>query len=417
MTADAGHKLFGGSSAHRWMRCAGSVRLTQQAPPQIETAAMRSGTHAHKLLEVLLGDGLGPASEYVGTVLIDGHAPLTEDDCAAVQVAVDYVAELLERYHDAELYAERKLALEDDTGGTCDIQLYVPSTKTLHVIDYKHGAGVYVDVEDNEQLLFYAVLAWYLGEWDVKVVNCTIIQPRCSVGEPVRTMPRSPAELLDFHDRIYAARALAGEPDAPFVPGEKQCKWCTGAFMCPALHNVGVDLAAAAGMLAPSAPTEAITLILPPVEECRDPRGLAQTLQAAAVLEAWIDAIKERAEALALSGQKLPGYKLVAKRPTRKWLNEDEAGPALVTAITGGSLEGVEQAWEQIAPPTLVSVAQAETILKTALGGKKNAEAFLAKISEKKSSGLKLVPEGAPGEAIDPLQLASVDFAGAVTLD
>ena len=52
MTADKTHLTFGGSTAHRWLRCAGSVKLCATLPPQVENEHMAAGTRAHALLEM-----------------------------------------------------------------------------------------------------------------------------------------------------------------------------------------------------------------------------------------------------------------------------------------------------------------------------------------------------------------------------
>jgi hypothetical protein len=45
------HLTFGGSAAHRWLACPGSVVLCATLPPQRESEAMAEGTRAHALLE------------------------------------------------------------------------------------------------------------------------------------------------------------------------------------------------------------------------------------------------------------------------------------------------------------------------------------------------------------------------------
>lgn len=87
------HSTLGPSSAGRWMRCPGSVRLTrhlEEAPS--EYAA--EGTLAHTIAERCLVSGYD-AFRYIGEVHeVDGFTFTVTDDMAAyVQAYVDNVRE------------------------------------------------------------------------------------------------------------------------------------------------------------------------------------------------------------------------------------------------------------------------------------------------------------------------------------
>jgi hypothetical protein len=72
-------------------------------------------------------------------------------ECARnVQVILDHVYTILDSYPDAELAVEHRVhipsqAVPDRMWGTTDVRIYVPSIRWLFVIDYKHGAGIFVD--------------------------------------------------------------------------------------------------------------------------------------------------------------------------------------------------------------------------------------------------------------------------------
>lgn len=390
------HKTFGGSSAYRWLACPGSVRECAKRPPQAESPAMLEGTHAHALHELALKEGVRDVLSFVGEKLIERAVPFTLEDVEAVQTSISHFYSVLDGDPNAQLYVERQFEVLPDVGGTVDVAIYLPSTRTLVVGDYKHGRGHYVDVEGNPQPMLYALGALQNIEGlDIHRVDVTIAQPRCPEGAPIRTAVYSVGELVDFYMRVASAVEDARAPDAPLVPGEEQCHWCPAAADCPALVSVCEKLS-----VADPAGLGHTTITLPPVDRMRnDPQALADTLVAARLVEEWIDAVRAHAEAFALSGGTLPDHKLVWKRPSRKWINEEEAQKWLLQSFP----------LDTVAPRALRSVASIEPLVR-ALG--KNTLAKFAELVDKKSSGLKLVHADDPGEPVN----AAVALAGLVPL-
>lgn len=398
MADDREHMLFGGSTAHRWLRCAGSVKLAAAAPPIPSGEHARRGTHAHALLELALRERRTDVSEFNGRALLPDHEPFNEEDVAAVQLAVDWVVAAFHESGNGEMFIEHKMKLHDDTGGTADCMIYHPDEKRLRVIDYKHGTR-YVP-EDAAQLKFYALcaLATVAERLPVKRIDATVIQPRAFGADPARTAVYTPADLMGFDDEVDMARAAA-KADSPSFAAGAWCQYCPGAAVCPALQ--GSVVKAAAGW--PAANTS-VTITLPPASSLRDPQRLAETLAVLPTVQAFIDAIEEAALALAVGGTRLPGFKLVEKTARRSW--EDEAA----------ALRWFEQntplAPDDYAPRVLLSVAQAEKLVKADKATMKE----LAGLVEKKSSGLKLVPETAKGQAVDPSVAMSMTAGAPVAL-
>lgn len=406
------HLTFGGSTAHRWLRCPGSVQLIATLPPQPENEYMAEGTRAHALLEGAVRSRSTDVMAFVGERGEPHWPPYTEDDCTAVQVALDYVNEMLDRHPDAIFWTERHVVLPQiaDVGGTADILIYIPSLKHLHVIDYKHGRGSYVVADGNPQLQLYAACALFsMPELAVSAVYATIVQPRCQIGEPIRTAVYGPAELITFVDDVEAAVAAARTAEPPLVPGPEQCKWCPAAHICPAVRNAGIapvdtGLAVPPGTGYTPPMGDDVLVRLPAPGTCRDPQALALTLEAGLVLRNWLDAIEDQAFNLAKGGQTIPGFKLVEKRATRKWADEDHAEYAAKEL-------GLPS--DTYAPRKLLSVAQMEKALKPK---GKDALAYIAKFVTKESSGLKLVPSSAPGEPVNPLHLEATGFQNVVLI-
>lgn len=395
------HAELGGSSADRWMRCPGSVALSRSYGPPTENDYMRRGTHAHKLLELLVRQQIGavretpgrdmqdrPAHRFAGRMLIGGHAPLNEEDCQAVQVAFDWFIEQWRGSAWIAVWAEHFSLLNDrkpDAGGTADLVLYDKISQTLTVVDYKHGVGHFVPAETYQLRLYAACILFGPTriKYPVERIAVVVIQPRCPVGAPVRKQVYTPAQLIDFADRAEDAQEATTRPDAPIVPGEIQCQYCPAILSCPAVQGV---------VTAAAQDTE--TAI-----NAADGRELAQRLAMVPVMQLWCGVVGSRAYKLATAGANIPGYKLVPTRATRFWHDPAKAQDWLLAHNVPALVH------------SLVSVAQAEEHIPSGL-----KKEFLALV-DKESSGLKLVPDNAPGIAVNPIALAASDFSSSVPLD
>jgi hypothetical protein len=379
------------------------VQLAATLPPQIENEHMRRGTHAHALLELAVRERRDSVLDFDGQSVLAGFEPLDQSDVEAVQVALDYVNNILASSKDHELYVERQVTLSEDVGGTADVVIYDPETQRLHVIDYKHGVGHYVEAEGNPQLKLYAAATLFGFEGvNIKAIYATIIQPRCQRGEPIRTAVYGVGDLMGYADEVEGAVAAACADNPVFTPGDEQCHWCPCAHICPALHGEVVVTAKSAMAVVSSKPfTDAqyTRIELPSADAIRqDVYALSETLKAASIIRSWLDAVEDHAEQFMLAGNTLPGFKLVQKRASRKWTDEAEVVKwfANQTMLDADAYQ----------PRKLLSVAKAEAAVKKA-GGKDSVKA-MAGFVIKESSGLKLVPETSAGEAVSVSQVTAL---------
>lgn len=359
--AEKTHSKIGASGMHRWAECPGSVRLSAgiTAPSSFYAA---EGTVAHDLAEACLTSKV-PADTYLGTKRMhDGHEiEITEEMCDAVD---DYCRIIRGVMVEGDvLYVEHKFdlsAIHKGLFGTADAVVWSPTTRILHVFDFKYGAGVMVDVVDNPQLKYYGLGAMLTLKLPATAVKLHIIQPR--VGDPHRFDTIDAIDMLDFKvDLIQFAKATE-DPDAALKSGE-HCKFCPAAGVCPLLHKQA--LAAAQTVFSPAA--------------AYDPEKLAEALRLAPTLKAWASSVTEFAYAEAEQGRCPPGYKLVAKRANRKWRDE----PAAIQALRKAGLGEPELYGE----PSLKSPAAIEKQL-----GKKEFATVAGELVVSESSGHTLAP-------------------------
>lgn len=113
---------------------------------------------------------------------------------------------------------------------------------TLHVFDYKYGAGKMVSPKENLQMIFYAIGLAHRYHWNFKRVRVWIIQPRIKGydGPLFWDVP-----ILDL--RTYVARfreaveRVEREPDT-YVEGT-YCHWCKAKPVCPLKREAKTDKA------------------------------------------------------------------------------------------------------------------------------------------------------------------------------
>lgn len=255
----AEHAKLSPSSAHRWMRCAGSVRLEADYP-DTSSAFAEEGTLAHALAADCLSVG-DNAADYIGIgrpFIYQDHgatktAEITPEMAGHVQTYIDRVRANAEG---GELLVEQRLPFFTDgfrgpvQFGTTDALIIKPSVKTVgkHQLrdeDLKYGRGVQVYAEESEQLMLYGLAALYefspLYEFDEVVL--AIHQPRLNHYDEWTT---TPARLLEFEKRakergFHALQVAATEhPDAVrhhLRPGADQCRFCKAKGSCSAVRD------------------------------------------------------------------------------------------------------------------------------------------------------------------------------------
>lgn len=194
------------------------------------------------------------------------------------------------------------------SSGTMDFVASCPVHLWLRVADLKTGFGE-VEAQDNGQCAIYGVQALLSGKHRANRVVIEIIQPRSPSGRRVKRWTLSARELLEMLPVLQRKVAASLAPDAPLVAGEKQCKYCPAAAVCPERKKLVVE--AAKMHFLPS---------LPPT-----PEQTARALNTLPELKDWIKSVESYAYQQANSGVKIPGYKLAQGRDgNREWADEHE---------------------------------------------------------------------------------------------
>ena len=300
------HARLSPSASHRWLACPGSVPWEATLPDEGSEAAAE-GTAAHLLAEARLKNDADLLRE------AQSSPYYCEAMESAIDTYVDYIHELTTK--DAQRYIEQRLAIfPPDCWGTSDC--VICAEDTLHVVDLKYGKGVRVDAEENPQCLLYAwgALNEFGFLYDFKRVEMHIVQPRL---DNITRWAISTSELGQRIARmlpsVNAARDAANAGEGRLCAGE-HCRFCKAAGRCAARARY------------------AVVLLLNAIEDEREctNTSIGKILTALPAVETWAKGIKDGAFDAALHGDRIPGFKLVAGRSTRKISDCDEAARRLI---------------------------------------------------------------------------------------
>lgn len=401
------HAVLGASSAHRWLMCTPSARLSERLNERFggqESTYAAEGTKAHALGELKIRHAVwradkmtaakhGKMSEeeralYPGInanrykALRAELGDIPEDMEAATDTYCDVVMQLREEHPGCALFLEQRVDYSfwaPEGFGTADCVLV--DDDDLIIVDYKNGTGVPVNAAGNPQLRLYALGAMerFSVLYDFDCVTYYIVQPHLnSVSHEM-----CDCELLELwaQNTVRPAAELAYEGKGTFVPGE-HCRFCAAKAVCAARA------------------AEALKVFdygLAGSGELSD-QQIADILPRLPLAEEWIKDIRGYTEDRALHGDCIRGYKLVrGKRPNRAWTDDEEVRAQLLRHGYGP---------EQFEETKLKSVGVIEKTV-----GTKAFRALLSGLVRQGEGRLQLVPESDPRPEYNSADAAFGDMA------
>ena len=207
-------------------------------------------------------------------------------------------------------YREMRLTLDLDadtpTFGTCDIVAH--DGKTALVADYKTGISHIDPPRDNWQAMAYTLGVFQAND-NIQVIHFAFLVPR-NGGVITGSFDRS--EMPSLRERVSSVVRNAEKTRPKWennsieiddVNPSPNCRFCRHEDHCPALGAVCVEIAQRSkpGILPPGAIR---------ASDVEDPDTLSKLYAVARIVETWVDSIKFKAMAVALSGVELPGLRL-----------------------------------------------------------------------------------------------------------
>jgi hypothetical protein len=353
--------IVGGSTAKRVINCPGSVKLVQQMPPKPSSEHADRGTLLHDVIAELLEFDKPPqqciGAQYNDQVLTQ---ELLDEKIIPALAALDVV----DPDKAMEYMVETRVGFGDYLPGVFgSTDLLGRLGNRALVLDWKFGDGVMVNAQDNDQLLFYAAAAmrtdackWvFEGADEIELI---IVQP-----PEIRRWVTDKARVVSFEQELAKAVRRAQQDDAPIKTGE-HCRWCAAKPICPQMNG-------------------AIDRVIHQQIVNLNKDQLGEYLAKADMMEDWIKDLRALAFQVLESGAEVPGYKLVAKRGTRQWV-EEAAIEAWVDA------NNIKDAYDV----KIKSPAQMEKVLK------KHGKELPSDLVTTVSSGSTLAPESDPRPAV-----------------
>ena len=401
------HSPLGGSGAHRWMKCAGSVHVSKGvSDPESEYAAL--GTAAHALAELCLvhrhdaflhlGKYYVPMVGIVGGGMPGGNICVDSDMVEAVQVYLDAVAEAYPDQNQGNTWIERSFHCKRihplmygkaDFVHLDEFGVFQGTPRCLHVWDYKHGVGVVVEADNNPQGMYYAIgMLEDLNLWElVDTVVIHIAQPRGFHWKgPIREWTISVADLVTWADEVLLPAmdlaelvsrdtALSGSDmlRAGLLNSGEHCRFCPARWAaCPKLVSDMEELRTMVKQTIPAA-GGAPALTNEQLGEFLNLFEVAKIVQKAARTTGF-----QRAS----GGHTVPGWHLAKAKSNRVW--KAGAEKQAVNDFSGDAMT----------TPQFKSPAQLE---KLPLG-----KAFCTRWAEKPDAGMQLVPDTDPRPEVGP---------------
>lgn len=381
------------ATAANWA-CPGRLALIEALGCEDKTGVAAAwGTRCHEIVDAKLN---GSTVNFLGDEkMVDGHKIVVDEemlDCA--QAMLDYVKGRIGEYRNAKrdsptMLTEQSFSLAAldppfEAGGTGDVVLLFPAWGLIEVVDLKSGRGVLVEAGENKQLRTYGLGALMANPGPWRKVRTTIVQPRAFHPDgPVRHEELDVVDLMEWTAELLdAMRNSAEAMEETEGPGDlhafgwlrpgDHCTFCPAKAQCPALEQKALDDAQVyfkpQGEI--STPPDPASL---PVEK------MVAVLDAADMIEGWLNAVRARAQDMAEAGQEVPGYQLVEKRGRRKWIDDEGL---IIGALVADLKVDREDLFDE---PKLRSPAQMEK----ALG--KEAKRIVDRLTKMESSGYNLV--------------------------
>jgi len=331
------HSPLGASAMYRWLPCPGSVQLAVGHTIEEASEYAKEGSAAHKLAQDCLESG-EDAWEHIGQLVgpgddrgpdLDKCVTVSKDMADAVQIYLNSVRHRYPDRNQGNFYVEYGFhcpTIHSLFYGQADMVFIDFENRQLDTDDYKHGAGIVVDVQENPQLMYYAVgVLESMNLWEkIDKVTLRIVQPRgWHTDGPIRAWSITTAMLWQWVEDTLIPAMENAETSRELVSGE-HCRFCPVRYhACPQIAKDFDELEELMNILAEKGGAKKLTNI-----------QLGRYLTLADTAKMISKSANETAFARLNAGKKVPGRKLARSRTNRAW---DEGAEEALKAQFGDS--------------------------------------------------------------------------------
>ena len=315
-----GHSVMGPSSLKRIIACPASAFESLKVDAGKESRYARRGSFLHQLTEMYWNKADSAIElledQPVATFCAEykDQDPLNHQEIGWLLDCREYAMDIISDLSGEVITKlEQKVSLVSwgipEVWGTTDVD--VTTDSVVHIIDWKFGSGVAVFPEGNPQTRAYA--AGSIGYPSmVEEIHIHIVQPPLNIFESEVLTYKQLSEWV--FDELQPAINLARMDDAPYVPGEEQCRWCPAAMTCKARRDqANVDA------------EKIFSQFVNASIQTLDISELVEFYHMAGTIVTYRDQIAKHLIGRLQEGKPVPGMKLVSGRSTRKWKDEADA--------------------------------------------------------------------------------------------
>ena len=319
------HALLGASSAHRWLNCPGSARLTENMPDTSSPYA-EAGRLAHEIAELKARqyfiETLPKRSFNAKLKRLKESEHYDKSMDGATDEYLDHLKARAMSYPNAPTVAlEVQVDFSDivpEGFGTADCIMI--GSGVIDVVDYKNGSGVVVEAENNPQMMLYAwgAIRYFrpiFGD-SIRTVHMSIVQPNAG---GVREWETDIFDLRQWATYVAPRSKEAWDGAQEFHAGD-WCRFCKAKATCTERAKAMFDVEPLVGSQ-PHGSDESATLRADGKEVARtlSDDQIGDILTRAKDVAAWLKDLEDYALKATLDGHPIAGWKAVEGRGTREW--------------------------------------------------------------------------------------------------
>jgi hypothetical protein len=319
------HALLGASSAHRWLNCPGSARLTENMPDTTSEYA-EAGRLAHEIAELKARqhfiEPMPKRSFNAKLKKLHESEHYDKSMDGATDEYLDYLKTRAMSYPIAPTVAlEVQVDFSDivpEGFGTADCIMI--GSGRLDVADYKNGSGVLVEAENNPQMMLYAwgALRYFrpiFGD-SIHTVHMSIVQPNAG---GVREWEMTVQELYFWGENVARGLAQLAWAGAQEFHAGDWCKFCKAKATCMERAKAMFDVEPMLGAK-PEMTRSIVAETDNPETQYLTDQQIGDILTRAKDVAAWLKDLEEYALRVTLLGTEIPGWKAVEGRGSREWI-------------------------------------------------------------------------------------------------
>ena len=328
------HALLGASSAHRWLNCPGSARLTENMPDTTSPYA-EAGRLAHEIAELKARqyfiESMPKRSFNAKLKKLKESEHYERGMDGATDEYLEHLKARSMSYPTAPTVAlEVQVDFSDivpEGFGTADCIMI--GSGRLDVVDYKNGSGVVVEAENNPQMMLYAwgALNYFrpIFGGSIETIHMSIVQPNAG---GVREWETTVQELTLWAEGTAAPLAYHAWNGVQEFHAGDWCRFCKAKATCTERAKAMFDVepyinSVPGGSIGPDClcPME-YSHLGPHGEEVQfllPDDKIGEILTRAKDVAAWLKDLEAYALKATLEGRPIAGWKAVEGRGSREW--------------------------------------------------------------------------------------------------